>query len=156
MHLLQTMGKRLWDAVRVFVAVLFGTLTPRTLTPTARVRHAAALQADLLEVASLLEKMHAWTSRMAARDSRAAKKLLDEGGDEHGEPVGAAQALAGATGAPLSTSDRKQMLRRYVTAQRFGFEAPAPPPVASSPEAEPQIPLFAGDGDDNLDNGDEP
>jgi hypothetical protein len=156
MHLLQTLVKRLWDAAAAFVGVLSGRMTSKPLTPLARVKHNALLQGELLEVASLLEKMHAWTSRMAARDSREAKKLLEEeGGEVPGEVRGAALP-AGATGAPLSPADRKLMLRRYVTAQRFGLEAPAPPPVASTPATEPELPLFAGDGDDNLDNGDEP
>ena len=143
MHLLTTLGKRLWDAVAAFFAVLFGKLTPRKLTATARVKHAAALQTDLLEVASLLEKMHAWTSRMAARDSRAAKKLLDEGA---GEDVHVhTPAVSGA----VSPHDRKMMLRAFVTAQDFGLPAAPPPPVVAAPAAEL-------DGDEPSEVEDEP
>lgn len=139
MRLLSTVGKRLWDAVHAFVAVLLGRLTPRRLTPTQRVKHAAALQTDLLEVASLLEKMHAWTSRMAARDSRAAKKILDADADV--APVGAA---SGPT-PPLSGKDRKAMLRAYMTAKNFGFPG-VPPPPPPAPEQRLELEDLNGDG----------
>jgi hypothetical protein len=127
MHLLATVGKRLWDAVTAFVGVLSGRVTPRKLSPTARVRHAAALQADLLEVASLLEKMHAWTSRMAARDSRAAKKLLEEfpGDDQPG-------VAAGSVAPPVAPGDRKMQLRRFMTARAMGLDGVPPPYVPGS------------------------
>lgn len=139
MRLLSTLGKRLWDAVSAFVAVLLGRVTTRKLTATQRVKHAAALQNDLLEVASLLEKMHAWTSRMAARDSRAAKKILDdEGPPSVGQPMVATPALVG--------EDRKTQLRRYMTAQRYGV-AGVPPPSAP-PVVTEDLSLAETNGDD--------
>ena len=146
MRLLTTLGKRLWDAVSAFVAVLFGRLTTRKLTATQRVKHAAALQNDLLEVASLLEKMHAWTSRMAARDSRAAKKILD--GEEPAPGVNTGQVAP-----PLTGQDRKAMLRRYVTAQRYGIAGVQPPPP---PPVEPeQFSLAETNGDEPVNVEDE-
>jgi len=146
MRLLLTPGKRLWDAVTAFVVVLFGRATTKKLTATQRVKHAAALQNDLLEVASLLEKMHAWTSRMAARDSRAAKRILDS---EEAPAVGASPAAT----APLTGRDRKALLRRYWTAQSLGLPGVPPPPPAAAPE---QLELADANGDDPVTVEDEP
>lgn len=146
MRLLSTVWKRSWDAVHAFAAVLLGRATTKKLTPTQRVKHAAALQNDLLEVASLLEKMHAWTSRMAARDSRAAKKILDGEPEPEilnpGAPPGSSPVLA--------TRDRKAMLRAYVTAQKWGTGGVPPPPP---PE---QLSLVDANGDEPVTEEDEP
>lgn len=118
-RLLKTVTIRLWDAVRTFFAVLFGTLERRNMKPTLRLRQNAELENALLEVNSVLERLHGWTTRQGARESRAAKKALDSDFGAGGPEV---------TPHPgPSTSSRKSMLRAYYHGRG------APPPVAPVP-----------------------
>ncbi len=144
MQLLKRWGLRIWDAAHAGFAVLFGRLELRSMKPTSRVRQSAEHAKALLEVTSVLEMMHAMISRMGARESRAAKKLLDE--------VGGAEDLPAATALPMSTGDRKKALRAYVTAQRYGTGG-TPPPSAPASVAQP-VENPNGDDQLELDEGD--
>lgn len=119
---------RLYNAIRAMTSVLFGRMQIGDLTPTAKVQRAAALENDLLEVAAVLEKLHAWTSRQTQREARGAKKNLEE-------TVAASPAPVVGTGG-YSLADRKQMLRAYVSASRRGV-AVAPMPAPPVPQPSP-------------------
>ena len=146
MQLLKRWVLRLWDAGHAACAVLFGTLELRSMKPTRQVKQSAEHAKAMLEVTSLLEMMHNMISRMGARESRAAKKILSE----VGEQVGPSGTEVPST-SPMSTKDRKQQLRAYVSAQRFGGVAPPPAP----PEAPPAA-LENPNGDDQLELEEEP
>jgi hypothetical protein len=123
MQVLKTGAKRLWDAAHAFVAVLWGRREIKNLSPTLQVKHAARHQKMLLELASVLEQMHAWTSRMSARDSRAAKQVLKADAE-----TGAAAPAVGA----VTIKDRKQLLRAYVSARQRGLQGVLPPPYVAA------------------------
>lgn len=144
MRLLKTGVIRLWDAARACFGILFGRLEVRNMRPTSKVKQSAEHGKAMLEVASLLEMMHAMISRMGARESRAAKKILE--GD-----LGDAPASATEPQRPMSSKDRKQALRAYVSAQRFGGVAPPPAPPSAPPAA-----LENPNGDDQLELEEEP
>lgn len=117
---------RLYNAIRAGLSVLFGRAQIGDLTPTAKVQAAAALENDLLEVAAVLEKLHAWTSRQTQREARGAKKNLEEA-------AAASPAPVFGTGG-YSLADRKQQLRAYVSATRRGVAvAPMPAPPVPQP-----------------------
>ena len=139
MSLVTMGGRRIWDAVRAFVAVLWGRIEIRSLPPTQRVRDAVKTQKMLLELSSMIEQMHAWTARMSARDSRAAKRALTELGAE--EPA--------APAAPISQRDRKTALRAYVAARRQGLPGVPPPPAVTTVPAQLELPSQDGDGADD-------
>ena len=117
---------RLYNAMRAGLSVLFGKTQFGDLTPTVKVQLAAAIANDKLEVAAVLEKLHAWTSRQTQREARGAKKNLEEAVAASPAPV------LGAGG--YSLADRKQQLRAYVSATRRGVAvAPMPPPPVPQP-----------------------
>ena len=133
--------KRLYNAMRAGLSVLIGRTQFGDLTPTAKVRHAAALENDLLEVAAVLEKLHAWTSRQTQREARSTKKNL--------EAIGETPAVASVPVGAMSMADRKQRLRAYVSAQRRGLTPPPLPAPAMAPPVD-QPTLF------DPDNGSDP
>ena len=137
MQVLRTGARRIWDAVHAFFAVLWGRIEIRSLPATQQVRHAARHQKMLLELSGVLEQMNAWTSRMSARDSRAAKKTLAEAG-----PAELVQPLA-----PMTQHDRKVALRAYVAARRQGLPGVPPPAAVTTMPPPLQLPNDAdGDG----------
>lgn len=137
MQVLKTGARRIWDAARAFFGVLGGRIEMRSLPATQRVTHDIRHQTMLLELASMMEQMHAWTSRMSARDSRAAKKALSE--DAPAEP---ARPLA-----PMTQRDRKVALRAYVQARKHGVAGVLPPPAVTTAPPQLELPNDAdGDG----------
>lgn len=137
MQVLKTGVRRIWDAAHAFFGVLWGRIEIRQLPATQRVMHDVQHQRMLLELASMLEQMHAWTSRMSARDSRAAKKALSS--DTPAEPL--------IPIAPMTQSDRKRALRAYVQAQRHGVPGVPPPAAVTAMPAQLEPPASDGDGD---------
>ena len=144
MRLLKTGLLRLWDAGHAAFAILFGRLEVRNMRPTSKVKQSAEHAKAMLEVTSLLEMMHAMISRMGARESRAAKKILE--GD-----LGDAPPAVSAAPRPMSAKDRKQALRAYVSAQRYGGVAPPPAPLEA-----PTAALENPNGDEQLELEEEP
>jgi hypothetical protein len=137
MQVLKTGARRIWDAVRAFFGVLGGRIEMRSLPASQRVTHDIQHQKMLLELASMMEQMHAWTSRMSARDSRAAKQALTKDA-----PVEPAAPLA-----PLNQRDRKLALRAYVAARRQGLPGVPPPAAVTTMPPQLQLPEDAdGDG----------
>ncbi len=146
MQLLKRWVLRIWDAGHAACAVLFGRLELRNMRPTSQVKQSAEHARALLEVTSVLEMMHAMISRMGARESRAAKKLLDAE-----LRTDDATAQSNGPGQNASPIDRKRALRAYMTAKRFGTGALPPPPVVA-PVA-PAVDNSNGDEQLELDEG---